>query len=313
MKQRLILIASLLGLIAGCTSPTQSSIPTPYPPEYLPTVIALTAEAIAQAANDSMTATYIASIPTETLKPLASPTFTPEPTLSPTPFPTHTPTAIPGHNLAAVQMVVPGPMSKVVSPINMQMYVIAGDSRRVDIALYGEDGRLLARTLRREVPTSTKGIFLTAKLTFEIRAAAEVGRITVTTFDKQGRIQSIGSTRVLLLSTGVNEITPAGNLSEPVGVVEPVPQESVSGGVVTVSGDIWPFNLQPVILELMDVEGKSLGVRILTVETLNPQKFATTIPYKVTEATSARLVIRQDDDRMPGLFYLYSQEILLNP
>ena len=313
MKQRLILLASLLGLIAGCASPAQSSVPTPYPPEYLPTVIALTAGAIAQAANDSMTATYVASIPTETLAPLVAPTFTPEPTLSPTPFPTHTPTAIPGHNLAAVQMVVPGPMSKVVSPINMQMYVIAGDSRRVDIALYGEDGRLLARTLRREVPTSTKGIFLTAKLTFEIRAAAEVGRITVTTFDKEGRIQAIGSTRVLLLSTGVNEINPAGNLSEPVGVVEPVVQESVSGGVVNVSGDIWPFNLQPVILELMDVEGKSLGVRILTVETINPQKFATTIPYKVTEATSARLVIRQDDDRMPGLFYLYSQEILLNP
>jgi len=313
MKQRLILLASLLGFLAGCALPTQNSIPTPYPPEYLPTVIALTAEAIAQSASDSLTATYVASIPTETPEPVASPTLTPEPTFSPTPFPTNTPTAIPGHNLAAVQMVVPGPMSKLVSPINMQMYVIAGDSRRVEIALYGEDGRLLARTLRREVPTSTKGIFLTAKLTFEIRAAAEVGRISVTTFDKEGRIQTIGSTRVLLLSTGVNEINPAGNLSEPVGVVEPVAQESVSGGVVTVSGDIWPFSLQPVILELMDVEGKSLGVRILTVETINPQKFVTTIPYKVSEATSARLVIRQDDDRMPGLFYLYSQEVLLNP
>jgi hypothetical protein len=313
MKQRLILFASLLGLITGCASPAQSPIPTPYPPEYLPTVVALTAQAIAQAASDSMTATYVASIPTETPVPVASPTLTPEPTFSPTPFPTNTPTAIPGHNLAAIQMVVPGPMSKVVSPINMQMYVIAGDSKRVEIALYGEDGRLLARTLRREVPTSTKGIFLTSKLTFEIRAAAEIGRISVTTFDKEGRIQSVGSTRVLLLSTGVNEINPAGNLSEPVGVMEPVVQESVYGGVVTVSGDIWPFSLQPVVFELVDVEGKSLGVRILTVDTINPQKFSTTIPYKVSEETSARLVIRQDDDRMPGLFYLYSQVVLLNP
>jgi hypothetical protein len=44
------IIASLVGLLAGCASlasPTQSPVPTPYPLEYLPTVIALTAEAAA--------------------------------------------------------------------------------------------------------------------------------------------------------------------------------------------------------------------------------------------------------------------------
>ena len=30
-------------------------------------------------------------------------------------------------------------------------------------------------------------------------------------------------------------------------------------------GDIWPFNLNPVILELIGPDGKSLGLRILTV------------------------------------------------
>ena len=60
-------------------------------------------------------------------------------------------------------------------------------------------------------------------------------------------------------------------------------------------------------------DGKSLGLRILTVDQLNPQLFETTIPYRVTDPTLARLSIRQDDDRINGLFYLYSQEILLNP
>lgn len=307
MKLTLLLLASFLGLLAGCAPQTSSPVPTPYPPEYLPTVIALTAEAIAQSASDSATATYIASIPT------GMPTETPAPTLTPTAGPTNTPTAIPGHKLAAIEIQAPGPMSKLVSPINLRMNIIAGGSGRVQIDLYGEDGRLLARTLKRNVPTSRDGILQTARIDFEIPGAAEVGRITVSTYDKEGRIQSLNSVRVLLLSSGVNEINPAGNPSEPVGVVEPAGDEPVTGGVLTVRGDVWPFNLQPVILELIDPAGKSIGLRILTVETINPQKFDTTIPYRVAEPTPARLILRQDDDRMPGLFYVYSQEVLLSP
>jgi len=307
MKQTLLLLASLLGLLAGCASPASPPVPTTFPPEYLPTVVALTAEAIAQAVSDSATATQLASRPTE------FPTQTPAPTLTFTPAPTFTPTSIPLHKSAAIEIQAPGPMSKVVSPINLRMNILAGDSGRVQIDLYGEDGRLLARTLKRNVPTSNNGLLQTARITFEIPTAAEVGRITISTFDDEGRIQSLNSVRVLLLSSGVNEITPAGNPSEPVGVVEPVLEEPVSGGVLTVRGDVWPFNLQPVILELIDPEGNSIGLRILTVETINPQLFETTIPYKVSEPTVARLTLRQDDDRMPGLFYVYSQEVLLNP
>lgn len=304
--KRTLLLASLLGLLAGCASPA-SAVPTPYPPEYLPTVVALTAQAIAQAASDSATATQLAALPTDI------PTQTPAPTLTFTPAPTYTPTSIPLHKSAAIEIQAPGPMSRVVSPINLRMNIRAGASKRVQIDLYGEDGRLLSRTLKRNVPTSNRGILQTAKITFEISGAAEVGRVTVSTFDKEGRIQSLNSVRVLLLSSGVNEITPAGNPSEPVGVVEPVVDEPVSGGVLTVRGDVWPFNLQPVVLELIDPEGKSIGLRMLSVTTIQPQLFEATIPYKVTEPTLARLTIRQDDDRMPGLFYVYSQEVLLNP
>jgi len=151
------------------------------------------------------------------------------------------------------------------------------------------------------------------KIPFEIPAAAEVGRITISTLDKLGRIQSLNSVHVLLLSSGSNEITPAGNPSEPVGVVSPVLDEPVSGGVLKVRGDVWPFNLNPVILDLVGPNNKSIGLRILTLDTLHPQLMDTTIPYKVTEPTLARLTIRQEDDRIDGLFYVYSQEILLNP
>lgn len=302
MKRHLFILASLLGFLAGCASPTQSLVPTPYPPEYLPTVIALTAEAV----NASGTETAMASIKTEV------PSETPQPTFTFTPQPTRTLTPIPWHRFGAIRFVSPGPMSKVVSPIQLHMEVISGESQKVQVDLYGEDGRLLARELRK-VLTTGKGAVVSVRIRFETRAAAELGRITVSTLDKEGRIQSLNSLRLLLLSSGVNEINRVGDPAEPVAMFRPLAKETVSGGVVNVKADIWPFNLQPITLELVNSAGKSIGLRLLSVNAINPQLFETTIPYKVTEPTSVRLVIRQDDDRMPGVFYVYTQEILLTP
>ncbi len=302
MKRNILLLASFLGLLAGCASPNSSPVPTPYPPEYLPTVIALTAES----AGISATQTFVAS------NPIELPTLTPEPTFTPEPLPTFTPTSIHGHSLAAIQILSPGPMSKVVSPILLRMNIKVGESESMQVDLYGEDGRLLSRTLKR-VPTSNEGVYQSMRIPFEIRATGELGRITVSSLDKAGRIQVLSSVRVLLLSSGEGEITTPGNPSEPVRVFNPSKTESGSGGILNVKGDIWPSNLQPVILELVDPAGKSIGLRILTVDNINPQLFETTIPYKVNEPTLARLTIRQDDDRIAGLFYVYSQEVLLNP
>ena len=84
-------------------------------------------------------------------------------------------------------------------------------------------------------------------------------------------------------------------------------------GVVNVEGRFLPYNDQPVILELLDQEGRTVGLRLLDFVGTDEQIFSTTIPYKVSEPTQAQLVLHQADDRLDGLIYLYSQEILLNP
>ena len=311
MKRNLIILASLLGLVAGCSplaSQASSPVPSPYPPEYLPTVIALTANAANVFGTETSLAAIPLNVPTETLEITASSTPLRAPGLS---F-TETPTPIPWHAAGAVQFMAPGPMSKLVSPIQLSAQVVAGESEKVQVDLYGEDGRLLSRAVRL-LGRRTKGALLSLKITFEIRAAAELGRITISTLDESGRIQALNSVRVLLLSSGVNEINPPGNPSEPVLLFSPVAEEAVSGGVLNIKGDIWPFSIQPVVLELLSPDGKSVGLRIINVKDINPQLFETSIPYKVTEPMSARLIIRQSDDRMPGRFYVYSQVVLLNP
>jgi hypothetical protein len=300
-----IIIASLLGLLAACSpilAPSQSPAPTPYPPDYLPTVIALTADA----AGLYATATSLASLVDR------PPTDTPEPTITPTLQATYTATTIPGHEPAAIEIQAPGPMSKVVSPINLRMNIVSGESEKIQIDLYREDGSLLSRTVK-QLRRSSDGVDQVIKIPFEIRTAAEVARLSVSTSDKAGRTQALNSVRLLLLSAGDNEITPAGNPSEPFAVFSPGIKDEASGGVLNIRGDVWPFNLKPVLLELIGPDGKSLGLRILNIENLNPQLFETSISYKVDEPTLARLTLRQQDDRMDGWFYVYSQEILLNP
>lgn len=306
--KRSLLIASLLGLLVACAAPPASPIPTAYPPEYLPTVIALTADS----ANALATGVALALTPSVTATPSVAPTRTPRVTLTPRPRPTFTQTTIPLHDDAAIEISAPGPMSKVVSPITLRMNVVAGASEKVQIDLYGEDGRLLTRNVKR-VRTSRKGVDQEIKIKFEIPVAAEVGRITVSTLDKAGRIQALNSVHVLLLSSGRNEINPPGNPSERVQVVLPLADEPVSGGVLTVKGDVWPLNLKPLVFELLAPDGDSMGVRMFTIDHLDPQLFEVKLPYKVKEPTLARLTIRQSDDRIDGLFYVYSQEVILNP
>lgn len=308
MKQNIILLASLLGLVAGCASPTSSPIPTPYPPEYLPTIIAQTAEGALRSGTETAIALTPSTMPTFTLEPTESPT----PTLSPTPLPTFTPTAIPEHRRARIQIQAPGPMSRVISPIQLKMDVISGNSSTVQVDLFGEDGRLMSRTTRRVIPNES-GTYQFIKIPFEIPGAGELGRLTISTTDKAGRIVGMNSVHVLMIGSGSNEVYRTAVSTEYIGVFSPRLSEQAFGGVLIVRGDVWPLNLQPVIVELLGPEGQSLALRVVTIDGLHPQLYETVLSYKVTEPTPAILSIRQDDDRIAGMFYVYSQEILLNP
>ena len=72
MKRKFFQFTALLLLLAACAAPAASPIPTAYPPEYVPTVVALTAEA----ANVLGTEVALA------LTPTVLPSRTPRPTLS---------------------------------------------------------------------------------------------------------------------------------------------------------------------------------------------------------------------------------------
>jgi hypothetical protein len=299
MFQKFVFLASFAGLLAGCALPSASAAPTPYPAEYLPTVIYLTAE--------SINATKAAGI-----TPTISPTDTPTP-IPVTPSPTVAPTLGPGFQLSAIQINKPGPMSKIASPLELSVIAYPGKSNKVQFDLYGEDGRLLGRTIQ-FAPPHPLGDYLFVKIPFEIRAAAELGLIQVSTKDNLGNIQSLVSLRVLLISNGDSIINPAGNAVYERVALNDLPDGSVvSGGVLSLHGEFLPYNTQQVVFELISSDNKSLGLRVMNFPGLDMQNFSTTIPYKVDSPTQARLFIRQADDLLSSPAYVYSEMLTLNP
>jgi hypothetical protein len=279
--------------------PGTTGAATLYPAGYLPTVIYLTAASI-----DAATA--------RALPPTATPTTTPN-FIPATSGPSATPTTGPGIPLAAIQIKAPGPMSRVVSPLQVQMLAVAGDSHRMQIDLFGEDGRLLGRTLS-AVFGSADGDPLAVKIPFEIRAAGENGFVQVSTKDAHGRVQSLITVRVLLLSSGISQINPPGNTIYEQVVFSNLPTDSdISGGVLPVKGQFMPYSRKPAILSLKGEDGRPISQRVLPVGGTDWQPFSTTLPFKVDKPTPAYLVVEQADDVLDGQAYVYTRALTLNP
>lgn len=309
MKKYIILLASLLTLVSACSQLTGSA-PTATPANSLSTIVVLTGQAAFATASTQPTNIP----PTET--PI--PTETSVPT---TPQPSATPTVEPGFvDFAQIHFLSPGPMSSLVSPINLQVILIAGESEIVQVDLLGEDGRVLSRVLER-VKRNLAGNYRSFELSYEIRAVSEKGYIRISSKDDHGRIQALNTMPVLLYSIGSSQITPTGNMIYERVLFEGLKDgDEILGGVLNLKGRFWPFNEQPVILELTLPDGEVVSSRILDFQGIDTQEFETTLPYKVTEPTLARLSIRQDnpditisDPELNKYIYIYTTEVMLYP
>ncbi|RJP50167.1 MAG: hypothetical protein C4583_11085 [Anaerolineaceae bacterium] len=292
---RLFLLLASLWILSGCAA-IGPSYPTPIPPDVLPTAIAQTAAAL--------NATAFALTP--------SPTATPLPTDTPIPTITNTPTPIPPAPPARLHFLQPGPMSVLTSAIQTKLYLVPGETNLVQVALYGEDGRLLARDLTRVEDVPPPGLELDIEIPFEIRAI-ELGRLEASIKDKFGRYESLNSMHVTLLPVGLSQITPPDPPFERAAIYSPAAGANIHGGVLAVEGALWPVNDQPVILELQDEAGRIISTRQLSLTGNTYIPFTTTLPYKVSEPTPVRLSIRQTDPRFNVIAYLYSLLITLNP
>lgn len=231
---------------------------------------------------------------------------------------TLTSTATPGIPNATILMYNPGPMSKLTSPIQFSASLKPGPSGRVSIELLGEEGQVLYRKLIRF--TTQDWVAVSDSVEFSISAAAEAGRLQISTEDEYSRIIALASVDVLLLSMGEDDLNPPSDLLEPLIIREPVPNTLIQGGKVVVTGLARTSGDQPLLIELVNVDGTVVGYRqavvSLPADPWATQGFATfraEVPYSVDGPTWVRLDVSAFEDLLGGPTHLSSVVILLGP
>jgi hypothetical protein len=316
-----VLLLSLgLLLSSGCNFVRSTAIPTTLPTDFIPTAIALTLEAQNSLVSTQEIATPIpftptpSMLPTDTASPAPAATATASATAQPIASATQqTPTEIP---YAVIQILNPGPTSRLISPFLLKAVVWVEPQDTVWIELLGEDGRLLLREVRNYTVERRQQISMSVEIDFEIAAVAEAGHLQISIVDEFNRLRSVNSIDLILLSLGKADVNPASDLLENIVINTPEERMLIQGGSLRVAGLARQRSDQPLLIELETTDGKIVGTRQAGL-TPDPGSthgtYAIDVPYQVSSPTKVLLKIWLPGDRIPGILYLSSVEVLLSP
>jgi hypothetical protein len=345
----------LFGLLlaSGCKiQKAGPAAPTLIPNEEIPTVIALTAQAMAtQTASaqpsptttatphpttatltpsPSLSATLtptgapslsptITQTPTITLTPSKTATATRTPTHTPSPSPTITPTPtviVPDQiPFADIQILKPSPLSKVASPLELHAFLIPGAAGKIRVELLGEDGRLLYRQIYTYEAAPTARVNLRAEIDFEIVGVAETARLVISVDDEYGRTRALASTDVVLLALGESDLNLPTDQLEPIWIQQPTVKSLVQEEAVLVSG-LARTEEEILLVELISTAGTVISSRLAGVavsEEIGHRPFAVEVPFHVDAPTWVRVTVSERDGLFPRPKHISTVEVLLSP
>ena len=240
--------------------------------------------------------------PTRTRRPSKTPTIT----LTPTP------------PWAFIRIARPGPLSKIGSPINVEMGMTPGEDGMLYVDLVGEDGRFITRFTKNFRQYVNEQIYTAVEVPFDIPGVAETARLVMSARDRLGRTIALSSLDLVLIKLGDNITTNPGFQQEPFIIRNLKPDTAVQGGILHLEGVAKPLNSQPVIFELLNESGAVLESKILQIDPpsgpLSHTPFTLDIPYSVNNPTRALLSMRQvSDGRIPGTIAISSLPVRLEP
>ncbi len=218
--------------------------------------------------------------------------------------------------LSAIRIVEPGQLSKIVSPLNVEVQALLGESGVVRIELLGEDGRFINREVLRYGFNNGQRIFINKLVEFELPGTSEAARLQVVTEDNAGRTVSLSSVDLVLLKYGEADITAAPPTQEPLTISQPYSGQVFSGGKMTVSGVTTLAVDRPLYLDLVGNEDNIVGSRQVLPN--HPEQdgysgFQVEVPYSIQKSMWARLTIHQNGSRLPGDTIVRSVLVYLNP
>lgn len=218
---------------------------------------------------------------------------------------------------ADIKILKPGPYSFLTSPFRVSAHLEPDPHYLIDLHLVGEDGRTLTEKTVMAVPWEGQTTVTMATLIeFEIPTYTELARLEISVTDEFGRPKALNSIDLILLSEGVPMRNYAEELQDEVAIQYPLINSMVQGNTLLVSGLVKTRSEKPLELQLIDETNTIIGstdAAVLIPEDSAYGLFAGEIHYTISKSTWVRLVIRVPGARIPGIAYIKTMEILLNP
>lgn len=218
---------------------------------------------------------------------------------------------------SAIKILRPGNLSRVTSPFILVANLEPGLNNQVEVELVGEDGRvLLYKIVQFEtLPGYTTGNMVT-EFDFEIEGVAEAGRLSVSSRDQFGRTKSLTSIDIILLSNGYTKLNPYGDLRDNVVIQQPIQNSTIAGDTLFITGLAKTREYNSLEISVVDEFGTIIYTgNASVVDTDDPEikLFIGEINYIVIQDTPVRLIVSLPGERIPGIAYTSSIELVLSP
>lgn len=314
MKMQVGLIFVLISLItSACTNiSTPSTTPNVKTPESTSSALVTV--------DEMPTGPSVTSAPTITsTRAGTSVVASPDPakTISPTETPVSLVDPEGDRPEGAIQIYVPGELSKLISPFRFVANLQPSPNNTVLIELLGEDGRMLTRKIILAFPSG--GFTRTNAVTdidFEIDELAESGRIVVSVQDEYGRVRALASVNVILLSTGITQMNPYVDNLESIIIQQPSANVMVQGESLIVTGLARTQSNNLLQVELIDREGKVIAFGFATVVTAEGEEygfFALELSFSVEDPIWVMITVQETGARIPGPVHISTLEMVVSP
>jgi len=332
MRYQIILVFTLILAVCstGCNILPGSTAPTFIPEDMLPTVIELTAQALVDEGlvTPPPTQTLNPVQLTGTVRPTSTITNTPEPSTTPsptldvvlaTPEPLTLPDPLPQ---AEIQIINPGRLSRILPPLKLHLFLAPAHSDKDDelsyqISLYDENGAVLVQEDFFPDDGNGDSSHQVKDLNFDISGSAETARLEVSSHDGFGRLTSITTTDLVLLSEGDEEIKAIQDLFDDLIIQQPIPSTLIQGDVLIVKGISRFAPDDQLIVVLINKDGGQVGSGIVNVseEVLGHgyRPFDGKIPFQVGSSSWIRVQVIAKDGNFSGIQHLSSVEVLVSP
>lgn len=231
-----------------------------------------------------------------------------------------TPTPIPasvGVPLEELALLKPGPGSLVRGPIQVEGYGGPSQNNRVQLRLYGEDGRLISQgyTFLYSYPGRPGQFF--GQVPFETPLVAETAWLEVRSFgDRYGLLNHLTKIQINLLSAGSEKIYPAIRGAEKLTIFNPRGEARYSGGTLQIDGAGWVDADVPLGVELLDARGQVIASTSTTLDSPAIGQlgtFTAAVSYDIGFGQWVRVAVYERHGEVPGVIHYTSVQVWLEP